>query len=514
MTVQRLSTSKAIIAVTSALIAAFTILIGFTISRITMAAEAEARDKARSATIIFGERVAATIATIDSLLKVTARDLVQNPEGTSLASLVRENGFAARDLVLLTLVGADGRVRETEQGPAEPVSLVDREHIRVHLDRLLPASAGGLFIGKPVLGRVSKKWSVQITRAVKEKDGSLAGVLVASLDPAYLAKLWDRLGLSAEDEIALTGMDGVVRMTSQNVEAVLAEGQTRPSLAARAAEFPEGWIEGDAENGHGYFSYYLRLAEYPLVVSTRISKSAAFEEITAGVGMMIMVGLLVCAAIAVMGFILASATNRLAASKAEAEALAGTLEKEVRKRTAALERANADLRTISMTDGLTGLPNRRAFDGRMKARIAAHARYGSPFVLLLIDVDHFKAINDTHGHGTGDKVLIGIGRLLRREVRETDFAFRVGGEEFAVILTETTEEEALRLAERLRARVAARRIAGQRISITIGVAEVRPADDSSHVYQRADRALYAGKHDGRNRVMRSEATEPVAERAG
>lgn len=492
---------------TLALIAAFTILIGFTISRITAAAEAEARDKARSATIIFGERVAATIATIDSLLKITARDLVQNPQGTSLASLVRENGFAARDLVLLTLVGPDGRVRETEQGPAEPVSLVDREHIRVHLDRALPASSGGLFIGKPVLGRVSKKWSVQLTRAVTDKDGSLAGILVASLDPAYIARLWERLGLSAEDEIALTGMDGVVRMTSQNVEAVLAAGTARPALVDLATGSKEGWIEGDAENGEGYFSYYLRLADFPLVVSTRISRTAAFEEITAGVGMMIMVGLLVCTAIAVMGLVLASATNRLAVSKAEAEALAGTLEKEVRKRTAALERANADLRTISMTDGLTGLPNRRAFDAKLKSRIAAFARYGTPFVLLLIDVDHFKSINDTHGHGTGDKVLIGIGRLLRQELRETDFAFRVGGEEFAVILTATVEEDALRFAERLRARIAARRIGGLRISITIGVAEIRTGDDSSRIYQRADRALYVGKNDGRNRVVRSDPEE-------
>ena len=515
MFIQRLSTHRVIGGVTVALICAFTILIGFTISRITRAAEAEARDKARSSTIIFGERVAATIATIDSLLKVTARDLVQNPEGTSLASLVRENGFAARDLVLLTLVGPDGRVRETEQGPAEPVSLVDREHIRVHLDRLLPASSGGLFIGKPVLGRVSKKWSVQITRAVHERDGSLAGILVASLDPAYLARLWERLGLSGEDEISLTGMDGVVRMTSKNVEAVLAAGATRPALVAAASASPEGWFTGESdENGAGYFSYYLRLADHPLVVSTRISKAAALGDSTAVTGMMIMVGLLVCAAIAGTGTVLSSAVTRLARSKAEAEELAGTLEKEVRKRTAALEKANAELRTISVTDGLTGLPNRRAFDAKLKSRIAAFSRYRSPFALLLVDVDRFKSINDTDGHGTGDKVLIGIGRVLRQELRETDAAFRVGGEEFAVILSATGETDALRFAERIRSRIAARSIAGRRVSITIGVSGVRPGDDVSRIYHRADQALYAGKNDGRNRVVLAEMSGTALDGTG
>ncbi len=154
------------------------------------------------------------------------------------------------------------------------------------------------------------------------------------------------------------------------------------------------------------------------------------------------------------------------------------------------------------TDSLTDLSNRRAFDDEMSRRVAEWQRKRSPFSLVILDVDHFKKFNDTHGHPAGDEVLRRVAQSMRESTREMDIPCRYGGEEFAVILPTTTLKDAALSAERVRKGIEALRIEfeGKVLSVTasLGVAEVQGADDAKLILRRADEALYASKDAGRN----------------
>jgi diguanylate cyclase (GGDEF)-like protein len=163
------------------------------------------------------------------------------------------------------------------------------------------------------------------------------------------------------------------------------------------------------------------------------------------------------------------------------------------------------------TDPLTGLANRRRFDEHLAAAIDAAQRDGRPLSLLALDLDHFKSVNDQHGHGVGDDVLRATARALAEAVRGNDVAARLGGEEFAVVMPRTDVEGARILAERLREAVAGLRVPGTggrevRFTTSIGTATVTGSHiDGPGLVAAADEALYAAKRGGRNRTVSADA---------
>jgi two-component system cell cycle response regulator len=164
-----------------------------------------------------------------------------------------------------------------------------------------------------------------------------------------------------------------------------------------------------------------------------------------------------------------------------------------------------DSQRLAATDALTGLMNRRAFTSFMAGEITRSTRYDGPLSLLLLDIDHFKQINDRCSHASGDRVLAALGELLPRILRECDRAARWGGEEFVVGLTGTDRESASEVAERLRSEIAALQVLdddGARIPVTasIGVATWSAGELLESLVARADRAMYVSKASGRNRV--------------
>lgn len=167
-----------------------------------------------------------------------------------------------------------------------------------------------------------------------------------------------------------------------------------------------------------------------------------------------------------------------------------------------LREANRRLEQMVRTDALTGLGNRRLFHERLRQEWKLSHRLGHPLALLMLDVDHFKRINDTAGHPAGDSVLRHIGALLERFIRETDTCTRYGGEEFAILLPATPPAQAAVLADDLRRGIADNPCGPHQVTVSIGVA-ARTADaatESSELVERADAALYAAKAAGRNRV--------------
>lgn len=185
------------------------------------------------------------------------------------------------------------------------------------------------------------------------------------------------------------------------------------------------------------------------------------------------------------------------------------LESLVAQRTQALEAANARLATLATTDPLTGLHNRRYFDDHLRQLLELGRRGGRPVALAIIDVDHFKRVNDTWGHAVGDIVLVDVADVLRANARASDMVARLGGEEFAVVMPDTGPDAALRALERLREAIEAAphpeapEMGGRSITASVGVA-VFPDDGGGPdvLLTTADRALYAAKAAGRNRVVR------------
>lgn len=152
-------------------------------------------------------------------------------------------------------------------------------------------------------------------------------------------------------------------------------------------------------------------------------------------------------------------------------------------------------------DPMTGLFNRRSYENTVEKELARCKRYGSTLSLILFDIDYFKRVNDTYGHKTGDSVLIQMACTVRESVRKTDSVFRVGGEEFAIIMPEAGGKEAAVLAEKIRACVESRSFGPvKKITVSLGIAESDGTASHSDVYRQADAALYRAKKKGRNKV--------------
>lgn len=164
------------------------------------------------------------------------------------------------------------------------------------------------------------------------------------------------------------------------------------------------------------------------------------------------------------------------------------------------------LRVLTQRDPLTGLLNRRAFDEETQREWKRRRRLATPLAVAAFDLDHFKQVNDVHGHATGDRVLVHTAQVLRSGARELDIVARLGGEEFVVVMPATTPAQALAVADRLRQRLESEPVraeSGDTLHVTssIGLAHAQPDDtDVYAVLKRADEALYEAKHAGRNRV--------------
>lgn len=215
-------------------------------------------------------------------------------------------------------------------------------------------------------------------------------------------------------------------------------------------------------------------------------------------------------------------------SKAESAEQVGTVLQAMISSTTEMERKNSELegqlkgsqrqikelqesleaiRYESLTDQLTGLANRKHFDQSLERAIETATRRGETMTLVMCDIDHFKLFNDSFGHQTGDQVLRLVGAAIKATVKGKDVAARYGGEEFAIILTGTTAEQGVIVADQIRKAVMAKELVKRstgeslgRITMSMGVAELRAGDTSESLIERADTCLYVSKKNGRNRT--------------
>ncbi len=155
----------------------------------------------------------------------------------------------------------------------------------------------------------------------------------------------------------------------------------------------------------------------------------------------------------------------------------------------------------SSVDGLTGLYNRHQFDINLNQEFNRSQRYKTPFTVAMIDIDHFKNINDTYGHQFGDFVLKEISQIIQNTFRKTDIVFRYGGEEIAIIMPETTSKKALLPLEKLRDKISKHNFNSKNVTISIGVADFNnDIKSSTEILKKADKMLYSAKENGRNQI--------------
>ena len=170
------------------------------------------------------------------------------------------------------------------------------------------------------------------------------------------------------------------------------------------------------------------------------------------------------------------------------------------------ERQRGELEALATLDALTGMPNRRAMESELQVAVEQYRRTGGEIGLAMLDLDHFKSVNDLHGHEAGDDVLVEFAQLVRASIRKADRCFRFGGEEFVLLMPATGAPELRAIDDSLRARVAAElRCRGECITVSIGAASLRAGEDWQAWLARADAALYRAKAEGRNRTVIDEA---------
>ena len=207
---------------------------------------------------------------------------------------------------------------------------------------------------------------------------------------------------------------------------------------------------------------------------------------------------------------LSVAIEKTAQGTAEMTSSALSLEQEAVASRGEIESLRSQLtraRNEALLDTLTGILNRRGLDLRLNALLAEKVGSETSHCLIMLDIDHFKRVNDTHGHVVGDRVIQALGKVLKGSVQPGQVAARYGGEEFAILMPNSSVEDSMRVAAALRTRVKAlsvedRRRGGPSVSVTIslGVTALRSGDDASRFIARADGALYASKQNGRDRV--------------
>lgn len=367
--------------------------------------------------------------------------------------------------------------------PPRKGNYADREYFRAHRDR----PDLGLHVGPPLVSRLTGERMLPFSRRVEKPDGSFGGVALGTLKLEYFRHLFARIDLGREGAINLFSRDGTRIMRHPYEESDIGANLAGAPTFDRFASEPSGSFVGSSvKDGVERFYAFTQVGTLPLILNIALSTREIEAEWRTKALVIGGVTVVLCGLTVFLSLLFGRELRRRAAMQAE-------------------------LGRLARTDGLTGLANRRCFE-QVSERVWRDARRtGGPVSLLVVDADHFKGLNDRHGHAVGDEVLKGLARCLSTSVgRPNDLVARVGGEEFAVLLPNTDEEGALRVAQAIHGTVAmlafgpAGTGAGA-VTVSIGLA-VAAADGTGgmgDLYRRADAALYEAKAGGRNRTFRA-----------
>jgi len=338
-----------------------------------------------------------------------------------------------------------------------------------------------------------KDWCISLSRRMSGPDGQFMGIATGAMRLVYFNELFKSLNIGQDSTVNLISADGIMLARQPEVPGknMVGEDFSRLPNFQRILKEGDGSFTGTSSIDNKERLYtFSRVGELPLIVVVAQSVDEVYAVWRRNATLVGTATSILCLGILWLTWLLG---------------------RQLRLR----QRAEFELAELASTDGLTGLANRRKLDQVMKTEWARGLRSGKPLSLLMIDVDHFKAFNDRHGHHAGDEALRKVADSISGQIRRPgDLAARYGGEEFLVVLPETNLHGAQVIAEIIRAGVEALpRFANDKLPITvsIGIASqvILPGNQLPALFGVADKALYLAKANGRNRVESSMLTPNV-----
>ncbi|TFG85172.1 MAG: sensor domain-containing diguanylate cyclase [Spirochaetales bacterium] len=392
--------------------------------------------------------------------------------------------------------GSDGLfVGDLGWTPAPDYDPRTRPWYRAAMTQLESTAYSGVY-----LDLISGGQAVSFSSLVHNPDGSERGVLSVDI---YLSTLTDEVRRYAYDSsgyVFLLDQEGTILVhPSQDIVGRNLWNATENANIADEVMFGDGTIieYGDER---GTFAVAAKLPTSGWVLGMVLERREAYSKLYDLAWTHGLILILSLVAVLVASRILARRLSDFAT----------VLEAILDERNAQLRAKMEEIERISVTDSLTGIANRRALDAALSAEVLRARRAGTSLAALMLDIDHFKDINDLHGHVTGDKALVTLTRLASQTVRDTDRVGRWGGEEFVVLCPETGAEGASILAEKLRTRIAKGSAeSGLPMTCSVGWAVLAKDDTPTRLISRADSGMYLAKRRGRNRVETMEDIDPA-----
>ncbi|MBS1209742.1 MAG: signal transduction histidine kinase [Proteobacteria bacterium] len=433
------------------------------------------------------------------------------------------------EIVSLRIIDQHGIVRfGRDVSMSLPLDLSDREYFQTARDNVSP----GLIVHGPIFARISKEWVIVLARRLSAPDGSFAGVIYANLPCEHFEKILSLASLGPHGAAAIRMSDLALVHRFPDTKNAVGTKDVSPQLRQAVARSPNGgeYTAPTALDGIERSNVFRRLKFYPLYVIVGLAttdylggwpQSLLIIASLTGVTLLItwlatlrvylsqrrlnediekrtQIGHALEQVIAERAQLYTELENR----KNALEQANVTLEQKVSERTFALSKVNQELERLARRDALTRVGNRLSADEHLHEEFLRMKRTGVVYSVLMIDIDHFKQVNDSHGHEQGDLVLRHIAGILTCSCRVTDFVARFGGEEFLVILPNTPLDDAIHVAQKVCDAIAASHAAPVGcVTVSIGVASATPADaDETEALRAADAHLYRAKMNGRNQI--------------
>jgi len=371
----------------------------------------------------FEEHTLRTIRNADQIALFLKYQYEQQRRTIDISPYLKVGIFSSQLFVLLSIANEEGDLVFSNQEPFVPSNIKDREHFQVHQ----AIDSGRLFISKPLFGRSSGKWSVQMTRRINKPDGSFGGVVVVSLNPVYFAEFYKQVDLGKNSSIALIGRDGTTRAWQSGQNYMI-----RPDLQPNSDKLMEQLAVNEAGHyideidfdGIKRIYSYRALQEYPLVVNVGIAESEALADFYQRRNNYYQIAFL-------LSLFITGVCSMLF------------------HMTLACQRSEATSRYLGTHDILTGLYNRAFFEKELER----FANSNIPVTVVICDIDGLKLVNDTFGHAAGDQLLLVTTQIIQCAIRSGDTFARIGGDEFALILPAADDNMVHSLCEEIRSQI-------------------------------------------------------------